>query len=142
MKIEKNFFLFIPSLCTYSVTAARIVNTDDDDSSVNNKDKVDGTEEIYPLLYDLFLSVKRASNIRLQLLNNLLALHDDERHTKLIPLDLKNSLNIMQEHLVNLSTSIFNIISSSRLFLIKGGAATDNVDRSIKNYVNIKKDEC
>ena len=123
-------------------TAARIVNTDDDDSSVNNKDKVDGTEEIYPLLYDLFLSVKRASNIRLQLLNNLLALHDDERHTKLIPLDLKNSLNIMQEHLVNLSTSIFNIISSSRLFLIKGGAATDNVDRSIKNYVNIKKDEC
>ena len=123
-------------------TAARIVNTDDDDSSVNNKDKVDGTEEIYPLLYDLFLSVKRASNIRLQLLNNLLALHDDELHTKLIPLDLKNSLNIMQEHLVNLSTSIFNIISSSRLFLIKGGTATDNVDRSIKNYVNIKKDEC
>ena len=50
--------------------------------------------------------------------------------------------NNMQEHLVNLSTSIFNIISSSRLFLIKGGAATDNVDRSIKNYVNIKKDEC
>ena len=36
-----------------------IVNTDDDDSSVNNKDKVDGTEEIYPLLYDLFFSVKR-----------------------------------------------------------------------------------
>ena len=110
--------------------------------SNKKKDKVDGTEEIYPLLYDLFLSVKRASNIRLQLLNNLLALHDDELHTKLIPLDLKNSLNIMQEHLVNLSTSIFNIISSSRLFLIKGGTATDNVDRSIKNYVNIKKDEC
>ena len=91
-------------------TAARIVNTDDDDSSVNNKDKVDDTEEIYPLLYDLFFSVKRASNIRLQLLNNLLALYDDERHTKLIPLDLKNSLNIMQEHLVNLSTSIFILL--------------------------------
>ena len=44
---------------------AFVVNTDDDDSSVNNKDKVDGTEEIYPLLYDLFLSVKRASNLSL-----------------------------------------------------------------------------
>ncbi len=79
----------------------------------------------------------------LELLKTLLSFHDEDY--KSISTALQKSLNTMQEHLVNLSTAVFDMIASGRAFFIKGMSIIGNSFRDNNKNIKLKevaREEC
>jgi hypothetical protein len=99
----------------------------------------------YPSAYEFFDALKQVSNTRLQLLKSLLALHDEDY--KSVSSALQKSLNSMQEHVVNLSTIIFDIVESTRTYLAAGNLfmrsqSAQSSITDIDNNQSLKRGQC